>query len=857
VFALLIIDAFFATVICSNAKLLSAEGFLNLTESQWWSSSAGHLLFATIVAYAVLIAGSFYWKRHHQLPDDEVWHEWYFFTHNESLAEDTWKSYLVKIWGVICRIASSKQRKSMLLVNLRESSILAVAAHEVHLNSTDLRFIKFRAQLLDVTAESADTVLTFNKWDEKVSLALQEGRDILEKEDAKFDDVLYKKWLLLKETHPLTDVFRHSLFRPMSFRVMLFICKGVGALAVSALFFSSGVANVNDPLSCQVQNAWWYNIFMGIFASAVNLIPLLIVDILHYRTVVYIDLDNPAAEARTLRSWFWQDAFVYAFLFFHITQCYLLLFIFLANVPETARTDWYVSALTIILKQLVLWPFLGALFTVYLDGVSKDELIIDAETDKLRTDLEALCMRATWAVGRKFGEYAANNAEVLDASHLAMERAEREKDEKEYAEAVAAELKRIEERGKCRAQLFSARFLEPYEPYKSHNVKLSKHESEASHRSVLETNNELTHAIAPRREGDIDVSLANNEESFYGKVVGAGDHRNFAGGATTGNSKTVGQPPSPKPVGPPSKPMQSPMTAPNQWDRPPSHVGLSVFTSGRAFEATTDLDADVSMPVRGSFDTSAATTEDPTQLASTKSSDMSGFGAMPARNSLQASEAEATTDLDFEVSALAACSGMPAQAPCGATTYDPAQLTSAEASETIITVMPGQRAYPTRPLPLASPDPKGLSIHFVSVRCRGEEMQLPSGASLKFSLAVPKLDLFIRIDCPRGVRPFHAFNPQLLSADGLEVETPLFEVRSLREGWLRLRFPAWCVSGFGLKGTISVAVGGAWTNLPTVVATLPFELQCRFEVQEPQKPQKPQDAWNALRRLSENMSTRV
>ena len=32
-----------------------------------------------------------------------------------------------------------------------------------------------------------------------------------------------------------------------------------------------------------------------------------------------------------------------------------------------------------------------------------------------------------------------------------------------------------------------------------------------------------------------------------------------------------------------------------------------------------------------------------------------------------------------------------------------------------------------------------------------------------------------------------------------------------------------------LKGTIVLAVGGSWTNLPIAETTLPFELQCQFE----------------------------
>jgi hypothetical protein len=123
----------------------------------------------------------------------------------------------------------------------------------------------------------------------------------------------------------------------------------------------------------------------------------------------------------------------------------------------------------------------------------------------------------------------------------------------------------------------------------------------------------------------------------------------------------------------------------------------------------------------------------------------------------------------------------------------------------------------------------GLSLEFISLRCEDEEISVRSGETCKFCLPVSTFDLRVRINCT-GLRPFSAFNPRLLCAGGLEARSPVFTLcsSSSQEGWLRLCFPACLEDGRRLKGSVSVGVGGGLTNVPTMEATLPFELQCRF-----------------------------
>jgi hypothetical protein len=120
----------------------------------------------------------------------------------------------------------------------------------------------------------------------------------------------------------------------------------------------------------------------------------------------------------------------------------------------------------------------------------------------------------------------------------------------------------------------------------------------------------------------------------------------------------------------------------------------------------------------------------------------------------------------------------------------------------------------------------GLSLEFISLRCADEEILLRSGETCKFCLPMSSFDLCVRINCT-SLRPFTAFNPRLLCAGGLEARSPMFTLcSSSREGWLRLCFPACLEDGRRLKGSVSVGVGGGL--LPTVEATLPFDLQCTF-----------------------------
>lgn len=143
---------------------------------------------------------------------------------------------------------------------------------------------------------------------------------------------------------------------------------------------------------------------------------------------------------------------------------------------------------------------------------------------------------------------------------------------------------------------------------------------------------------------------------------------------------------------------------------------------------------------------------------------------------------------------------------------------------------------------------EGLSLHFAALRCRGKEVPLQSSVPCKLCLPVSTFDVCIRIYYTSS-RPFSAFHPRLLSAGGLQTQSPMFvqsaqgggSIRSCHDGWLRLRFPPCLQSGrSGLEGTISIAAGGAWTNLPSVEAALPFELQCRFEDYVPDIPFEPE-----------------
>jgi hypothetical protein len=140
---------------------------------------------------------------------------------------------------------------------------------------------------------------------------------------------------------------------------------------------------------------------------------------------------------------------------------------------------------------------------------------------------------------------------------------------------------------------------------------------------------------------------------------------------------------------------------------------------------------------------------------------------------------------------------------------------------------------------LEKPPADMISLHFIALRCGDEEMPLQAGVPLRLCLSESTFSVRVRISCA-GMRPFFAFQPRLLSTGDLQTENPIFKqlarsttggsISPWRDGWLRLRFPRCERSGRdGLRGMISMAVGGACTNLPVAVSHLPFELQCLFD----------------------------
>eukprot|EP00931_Biecheleriopsis_adriatica_P099742 TRINITY_DN7444_c0_g1_i4.p1 TRINITY_DN7444_c0_g1~~TRINITY_DN7444_c0_g1_i4.p1 ORF type:complete len:1138 (-),score=180.24 TRINITY_DN7444_c0_g1_i4:167-3511(-) len=195
-------------------------------------------------------------------------------------------------------------------------------------------------------------------------------------------------WALFRSQAPCLKVLHYSIFMPASLGTLLLICRTLGALAVTALFFqTTGAVSVESSALCtsEGENVWnslGECIAVALVTVILAAIPEMLLARLHTREFKHFEAEDLPERKEQLRIWQRNDRCLWTLCIAYMSCCLLFVMSFLANVTPEDALEWELSASIEILTELVFVPAAMSLLFLCVIGVSarwKDVLIASGE----------------------------------------------------------------------------------------------------------------------------------------------------------------------------------------------------------------------------------------------------------------------------------------------------------------------------------------------------------------------------------------------------------------------------------------------------------------------------------------------
>jgi len=362
-----LLEEFVKAIECSNAQLLSKEGFENVLKGDWWQSAAAMalwLLIATLFAInGMAHLADHRWKRKMNWNDtcffvvtdqSDLYKEEHNFVYNA--ATNLWEQLteiIPKRIGSFWRHPVDESCSSIIAKASKYS--LAAQSRIVH---EDVKEHLWRQG--DWLQE--EHMCQSRSAQSKLLQIADSGHLSFEKFFYTGGTVFWRTCHIFHALQPWCTLTQFSFTCPTVIRAQLLAAEISGALFVAALFYqASGMAvSMKSDSECTPANdfrAFLRDMLIGMISSFVSEWPIPFFAALHSRDFQYRQSWSEEQVQRKLRKWHRQDAILWCVTTCYNAFCMLFVAVFLANVSRSDHEDWMLAAGTSILDNLIISPF--------------------------------------------------------------------------------------------------------------------------------------------------------------------------------------------------------------------------------------------------------------------------------------------------------------------------------------------------------------------------------------------------------------------------------------------------------------------------------------------------------------------